>query len=274
MVADALVEARDVTFAYDNRPVLRGLTVSLRAGEFTGLVGPNGCGKSTLLRVLLGLLAPQGGEVALQGTPVRRLARREIARRAALVPQELWTDLAFSVREVVAMGRNPHLGRFRPETPEDLKIIRWALEVTESDVFAERSLQELSGGERQRVMIARAVAQQTPVLLLDEPTSSLDLQHQWEIMELVSGLAREGRCALAAIHDLSLAARFCGRLLLLADGKIAVDGPPRAVLTPEHLARYFKIRAKVLEDPEIQGTLVVPLATLTPQRKLEAKSEP
>ena len=261
-LAQTLVEAQGLGFAYAAQPVLDGIGFALRPHEFVGLVGPNGSGKSTLLRVLLGLLPAGRGEVRLAGDPVRLLSRRQIARRAAFVPQETPMEVALAAREVVAMGRNPYLGRFQPETLEDQEHIRWALELTETADFAARPLNELSGGERQRVMLARAVAQQAAVLLLDEPTANLDPQHQLEIMQLVAGLVKKKGCALAAIHDLSLAGRFCDRVLLLAQGRIVADGPPVEVLTAANLRTYFRIEAKVLEDRDAGGLVILPLAPL------------
>lgn len=268
MVSDAaLIETRDLAFAYGTVPVLDGVSFQARAGEFVALVGPNGSGKSTLLKLLLGLLPPSRGETKLAGVPLSELNRRTIARKAALVPQETDAGFSFSVREVVGMGRTPYLGRFRPESDEDLKAIAWALAQTETEALAERPFSELSGGERQRVMIARAVAQQTPVLLLDEPTANLDVEHQLETLQLVRGLAKEGRCAVAAIHDLSLAARFCDRLLFLAGGRIVADGPPEQVVTAENLQKYFRIQAKILRDEEIGALTVLPIAPLAQEKK-------
>ncbi|MGH8577003.1 MAG: ABC transporter ATP-binding protein [Gammaproteobacteria bacterium] len=256
MATHALLEADRISFAYNGRPVVEDVSVALRPGEFVGLVGPNGSGKTTLLRLLLSLLRPDSGEVRLQGDALRGLARSEIARRAAFVPQDTAIEFAFTVLEVVAMGRNPHLGRFQPPRPHDLEAIRAALHATGTEAFAERTVNALSGGERQRVVIARAIAQEGRVLVLDEPTANLDLARQLEILGLVRELVSTGRAAVAAIHDLSLAARYCGRIIMLSHGHVVADGPPEEVVTPANLSKYFGVRAEVRRDAE-SGLLVV-----------------
>ncbi len=178
-----LLEARKLGFSYDEGSLIDGLDLACGAGEFVGLIGPNGAGKTTLLQLLMGLLPPQRGGVFLGGEPVEALSRREVALRVALVPQEVSLSFALTVREVVAMGRNPHLGRFAPEGARDLARVQFALEATETAALAERRVDALSGGERQRVLIARAMAQEAPVLLLDEPTANLDLNHQLEVLQ-------------------------------------------------------------------------------------------
>jgi iron complex transport system ATP-binding protein len=253
-----MLEGRHLSFAYDGRRVLSDVDVSLAGFELVALVGANGAGKSTLLRVLLGLLPARTGTVTLLGRGLSELSRREIARRVAFLPQETHSDFAFTVRELVAMGRMPHLGRFRPEGPSDVVAIERALEQTGTAAFVDRLASELSGGERQRVLLARAIAQTTDVLLLDEPTSSLDVAHQLEVIRLLRDLAREGRAVAIALHDLSLAARFADRVIVLSGGEVAAQGAPRDVVTSELLERHFRIRARVEHTEE--GVLVVPLA--------------
>jgi iron complex transport system ATP-binding protein len=257
----AAVEVEALGFGYPGREVLRDVGLSARAGEVIGLCGPNGAGKSTLLRLIVGLLRPRSGRVVLGGDDVGLLDRREIARRAALLLQDSALDVPLSVREVVAMGRLPHLRRFQPEGAEDLAAIEAALELTDSRGLADRRVTELSGGERHRVQLARALAQATPVLLLDEPTASLDLAHQLQVLRLLRTTAAGGRCVMVALHDLSLAARSCDRILILAEGGLGADGTPREVLTEENLARFFRVRASVRSDPE-GVPLIVPLAPI------------
>ena len=256
----AKLEGRGLAFAYDGRLVFSDVSVALAPFELVALVGPNGAGKSTLLHVLLGLLSPKSGLVMLDGRHISELSRREIAQRVAFLPQQTHSDFAFTVRELVAMGRMPHLGRFRPEGPEDTAAIEGALERTDTRMFADRLASELSGGERQRVLLARAIAQSTDLLLLDEPTSSLDLGHQLEVIGLLRALVDGGKAAAVALHDLSLAARFADRIIVLSEGKIAAEGRPRDVITEELLARHFHIRARVEHAPE--GVLVVPIAPI------------
>jgi iron complex transport system ATP-binding protein len=206
------------------------------------------------------LLPAASGVVSLEGRPISGLSRRSIAQKIAFLPQEVRSDFAFTVRELVAMGRLPHLGRYRPEGPADVAAIEHALARTGTMAYAERLVSELSGGERQRVVLARAVAQSTDVLLLDEPTASLDVEHQLEVIQLIRALVQAGKAAAVALHDLSLAARFADRVIVLSEGRIAAEGPPAEVITEELLSRHFRIRARVEHARE--GVLVVPIAPI------------
>jgi iron complex transport system ATP-binding protein len=255
-----LLSVTELSFGYPGREVLRDVTFPVVAGELVALCGPNGAGKSTLLRLLLGLLKPRAGRVTLGGTPVGALSRREIARRAALLPQESPSDLPLTVREVVALGRLPHLGRFQAEGEEDARAVARALEATDTATLAERPVTELSGGERHRVHLARALAQGAEVLLLDEPVAGLDLVHQLQTMERLRATADEGRGVIVALHELSLAAR-CDRVLVLAGGVLRADAPPSEVLTPAMLADVFGVRADVVVDGAGRP-FVVPLEPL------------
>jgi iron complex transport system ATP-binding protein len=234
--------------AYGEHRVLDGIDLALGAGELLAVVGPNGVGKSTLLRLCLGFLPIARGEVRLGGRPIGELARREVARLASFVPQGFTTDFAFSVRELVAMGRTPWLGRFQPEGERDRKAIARALAATDLEALAGRPFPELSGGERQRVVLARALAQETPVLVLDEPTASLDLLHAFRLLEIVRARVDEGAAAIAALHDLALAARFCDRMVVLHRGRVHAAGKPADVLTPDVLREVFGVDARVLRD--------------------------
>ena len=254
-----LLAAQDLSFAYDRQPILEGVSLTVESGEFVGLIGANGSGKTTLLRILLGLLPVTKGEIRLCGSILRSINRREIAMRATLVQQDTRIDFAFTTREVVAMGRTPYLGRFTPEQQADKEAIDLAMRKTETDIFAARSVMELSGGERQRVHLARAIAQKSRIILLDEPTANLDLTHQFEALQLVKDFTRAGGAALAAIHDLSLAARFCDRLLLLSQGQVAAVGPPAEVISESNLMRHFALRARVWRDEETDSLMVYPL---------------
>ncbi len=253
-----LLTAQDLRFAYDDRPVLKGVSLAVEAGEFVGLIGANGSGKTTLLRALLGLL-PASGATRLCGDSLKSLDRSEIAKRATMVPQDTHIDFAFTAREIVAMGRTPYLGRFRPESANDKEAIARAMRETGISGLAERLVTELSGGEKQRVHLARAIAQETRVILLDEPTANLDLTHQFEALTLVREFTRAKGGALAAIHDLSLAARFCDRLLLLSEGQIVASGCPGEVITESNLALHFDLHARVWRDEEMGCLIVYPL---------------
>lgn len=245
-----LIEAHELHYSVNDTPILLGVDFALRAGEFVGLVGANGAGKSTLLKLMSGLWRGTRGTITLDGRPLASLRPREIARIVAHVPQSTHIDFAFSAREVVMMGRSPHLGRFQIEGARDEAIINRAMHMTDSAYLAERLVTTLSGGERQRVMIARALAQEPRVLLLDEPTSSLDILHQLAVMEMAQKLAHEnGLGVVVAVHDLGLAARFCDRVVTLSCGSVVADGAPLDVLTPDILERAFGIRAQLYADP-------------------------
>jgi iron complex transport system ATP-binding protein len=256
--ATALLRVRGLGMDFGHGPVLDGVDLDLNRGEIVGLIGPNGAGKTTLLSLLMGLLRPTVGAVWVLGRPVATLTRRRLARIMALVPQDLEIGFAFRVREVVAMGRYPYLGRFQVPGHQDLAAIDEAMSLTGVDALADRTIDTLSGGERQRVLIARAIAQQTPVALLDEVTANLDLSHQLEVLELAARMAAGGRLVVAAIHDLAMASRYCDRLLLLAEGSLRADGPVREVLTADHLRRYFGVEARIDEAPGGAGLVITP----------------
>ncbi len=245
----AAVDARAVSFRVEAKALLDRVDLRAGRGQFVGLIGPNGAGKSTLLRALSGVLRRQEGTVWLEGADLRAMSAREVAAMLALVPQIAPYTQGFTAFELVLMGRYPHLGRFQTEGRGDGRIAREAMRRTETEPFAARTLDTLSGGERQRVFLARALAQQPRVLLLDEPTSNLDILHQLTILGLVRELADGGLTAIAAIHDLNLAARYCDRLTLLSGGRALTEGPPEEVLTPETIESAFGVRAAVYREP-------------------------
>jgi iron complex transport system ATP-binding protein len=244
-----------VGHAYGEHEVLRGVDLDLAPGELVAVIGPNGVGKSTLLKLMLGFLPLQRGSIELGGHRLDKLTRRDIARLAAFVPQGYDAQFSLSVRQMVAMGRTPWLGRFRPEGEADRRAIDEAMRAADVTELAHRPLPELSGGERQRVLLARAFAQQTPTLVLDEPNASLDLRHAFDLLQLVRQRVREGAAAIAALHDLGLAARFCDRLIALGEGGIAAMGAPEQVLTPARIAEVFGVDAQVVRDDD--GQLLV-----------------
>jgi iron complex transport system ATP-binding protein len=244
-----VIRIEDVSVELGGREVLEGVSLSVPGGEFLGLVGPNGAGKTTLLRTVNGLVDPTRGRVAVAGEPVAGRPARDLARRVATVPQETTLGFDFTARDVVAMGRTPHQSRLSAPDDGDRSAVERALDRTATADLAGRPVGELSGGERQRVLLARALAQETPVLLLDEPTASLDVNHAVTTLSLVRELAGEGRTAVAAIHDLDLAARFCDRLALLAGGELVAVGDPAEVLTAERLERTYGVRTVVTDHP-------------------------
>ena len=229
--------------------LLNDVCLEADSGNLVGLIGPNGAGKTTLLRAMSGILRATEGTVRLNGADMASLSSQAVAADVALVPQIAPYTHGFTSMELVMMGRYPHLGRFQVEGREDGRIAERAMRLTETERYAERTLDTLSGGERQRVFVARALAQQPRFLLLDEPTSNLDVLHQLQAMELVRSLVNDGLTAVAAIHDLNLAARYCDRLALMKSGRIVAEGVPEDVLSPETLEAAFGVRAAVYRDP-------------------------
>jgi len=247
---EVVLQACGVVCGYDGREVLRGVDLSLHRGEFLALIGPNGSGKTTLLRALAGVLAPKAGRVLLEGRPINALPRYQIARRLAVVPQMTSPPFEFTVREIVQMGRAPHLGRLQPEGPADRAAIAEALAVTATEHLAERPVTELSGGELQRVTIARALAQQAPIMLLDEPAAFLDINHQQQIFNLLARLnATDQRSILCISHDLNLAAEYAHRLVLIAAGQVVCAGTPEEVLTAELIRLVYGCEVEVDRSP-------------------------
>lgn len=256
------IEAREVTAGYGAVDVLQQISFALDVGEFVGLIGPNGCGKSTLLRVLSRILRPRLGNVTLEGRTLTDWSALEIARRVAVVPQQEPATFDFLVRDVVLMGRYPHRMRFRGETEADYAVVRQALEDADVLALEDRPITRLSGGEYRRVLLARALAQQTPLLLLDEPTAHLDVTHQVELLTLTRRLVRErGVGALAALHELNQAAEFCDRLVLLCGGKMVDQGAPEHVLTPENLRIAYGAHARIGRNPVTGRPMILALTS-------------
>ena len=253
------LRAECVTVGYGAEPVVRDLSLVIPDGQVTTIVGPNGCGKSTLLRTMARLLKPTQGRVLLDGQPVHDLPTKDIARRMALLPQSPVAPDGLVVRDLVGRGRHPHQRWFSQWSPEDERIVESALAMTDTAELRERPLDQLSGGQRQRAWIAMTLAQDTDLMLLDEPTTYLDLAHQVEVLDLVTRLNRErGRTIVMVLHDLNLAARYSDRIVAMKDGVIATEGTPTEVFTPDLLAETFGLDADVLEDPRTGLPIVVP----------------
>jgi ABC-type cobalamin/Fe3+-siderophores transport system ATPase subunit len=245
-----MIELTDVTAGYEGGVVLSDVNLSIRDGERVALVGPNGAGKSTLLRLISGLLAPTAGEVLLDGRPVRDLSRQQVARRIAVVPQVATLPFAARVEEVVALGRLPHEDPLRGPRERDRAAVAAAVEQVGLGQLADRDARELSLGERQLVLVAVAVAQQAPTILLDEPTVHLDIRHQVDVMELLAGLnRREGTTIVAVLHDLGLAARYFPRVVVVANGGLATDGPVARSLSREVIRQVFAVDPQILVTP-------------------------
>ncbi len=242
-----VLSADAVGFAYGTRAVLRGVSLEVRAGQVVGLVGPNGSGKTTLLRCLTGFLAPGTGRVRLDGRDLSSYGRRPLARLLASVAQATPIDVPLRVAELVLLGRLPHLPStgLGFESQADLERVRQALADCGVLGLAERPLSELSGGELRRVYVARALAQDAPVLVLDEPIAGLDVKHQLAILRILGQQAAAGRAVLAVLHDLNLAAEACDRVVLLKAGTVLAEGPPEVVLTPEHVSEAYEVEVDV-----------------------------
>jgi len=250
-----------VRFAYREAPVFDALELALAAGEVTAVLGPNGTGKTTLIRLAAGSLRPGAGRVLLEGRDLASIPAAARARAVAVVPQESRPAFDFTAREVVRMGRAPHLGLLGIETRRDVEVVDESMRRTAVSDLSDRPFLDLSGGERQRVIVARALAQEPALLLLDEPTAFLDLRHRLLLYDLLTRLNRDtGLTLLIASHDLDLAARFADRIVLLHSGKVAADGPPTEVLTPEHLRQVYGVEAEVRVDASTGRPHVIPLS--------------
>ncbi|MFE3098225.1 ABC transporter ATP-binding protein [Streptomyces sp. NPDC059248] len=242
--------AEDLDVGHAGRPVLRQVGLELRPGAVTVLVGPNGCGKSTLLRTVAGLLPPLDGKVTVDDAPLESFSRRSLSQRLAFLPQSSHAPAGVTVRELVRHGRYAHRGALARHTADDTEAIDWALGVTDAEPLVDRRLDELSGGERQRAWLAMVLAQRAGVLLLDEPTTYLDLRHQFEVLDVVRRLAREHRIAVGVvIHDLMQAAAYADDVVVVADGGVTAAGTADEVLTPEVIHRAFGLRVNVVRDP-------------------------
>ena len=250
MSEEPILAAKQVMCGYDERDVLRGVTLAVAPGEFVGLIGPNGSGKSTLLRALTGVLPLRSGQVLLDGQPLAHYNRRQIAQRIAVVPQLSGSIFPFTVRDYVMMGRTPYLGRFQSQRPVDVQIGQEAMAHTDVAYLADRPITDLSGGELQRATIARAVAQDTAILLLDEPTAFLDINHQREIFELLRRFNAEQDMTIVCVsHDLNLAAQYCPRIVVLKDGVVHADGPGSRIVNEQMVWDVYGAAVQVDEGP-------------------------
>lgn len=258
-----VLRTRQLTLGYrTGRTVVDALDLEIPAGRVTAIVGANGCGKSTLLRALARLLSPWSGSVLLDGQDLHRLPTRDVARRLGLLPQGPVTPGGMTVHELVRRGRTPHTSVFRQWSAADQRAVDEALATTGLTELSEEQVDALSGGQRQRAWLAMVVAQDTPLLLLDEPTTYLDMAHQLDVLELVRTLHRTGRTVVMVLHDLNQAARYSDHLVAMRSGHVVAAGPPSDVLTPDLVADVFSVRCRVLTDPDSATPLIVPVARL------------
>ncbi len=256
---NARLRAEDLVLGYDRRTVVHDLTLTLPTGRVTAVVGANGCGKSTLLRGLSRLLRPRAGRVLLGEQDLHRMSHAAVARQVGLLPQQPIAPEGITVADLVARGRYPHQGLFRRWGVEDDEIVAGAMSRTGIGDLAERTVDELSGGQRQRVWIAMVLAQQPDILLLDEPTTYLDVAHQVEVLDLLREVNRErGTTVVMVLHELNMAARYADHMVVLADGRIHAEGAPDAVLTEDTVREAFGLEAVVAPDPVTAGPMVVP----------------
>jgi len=264
------IRVENLSFAYNGRPVLAGLSLQLAKAERVALLGPNGSGKSTLLKLISGILKPSTGSVVLSGRAAGTIPRRDLARTIGMVPQDFVVPFAFTVREIVELGRTPYLGRWGQYNAMDRRSVESAIEATGVSHLSSRTFNELSGGERRRVMIAMALAQEPETLLLDEPTQQLDISRQGEVLDLIAELnLSRGVTVIAAIHDLNLAARYFERVVMLHRQSVAADGAPAAVLEPQFLEKVYGGPIEVRAFSEDAAPVVLPIPrSMTLERKL------
>ena len=252
------INAQGLFFKIEAETLLDSVNLRADRGQLVGIIGPNGAGKSTFLRAISGILRYQAGAVYVEGRELNSISTKDIAAGLAIVPQIAPYTQGFTSLELVLMGRYPHLGRFQVEGKADDRIAKEAMRLTETEQFADRTLDTLSGGERQRVFVSRALAQQPRILLLDEPISNLDVLHQLKVLDVVRDLVDDGLTAIAAIHDLQMAARYCDRLVLLQNGRVLAEGSPETVLSPEMIESAFGVKSAVYRDP-VTGSLAISL---------------
>ncbi|MDY4349973.1 Fe(3+) dicitrate ABC transporter ATP-binding protein FecE [Pectobacterium brasiliense] len=240
---------QNLTAGYGNKRILDGLSLSLPAGKITALLGPNGCGKSTLLKCFAKLLTPESGAIQLNGKPLSAFSARQLSRHLALLPQQHLTPEGITVRDMVAYGRSPWLSLWGRLSPDDRQRVQLAMEKTHIVDFADKRLTDLSGGQRQRAFLAMLLAQDTPVVLLDEPTTYLDINHQVELMKLLRELNQAGKTVVTVLHDLNQASRYCDHLVMLSGGRVMAQGSPHEVMKPALLQQVFSIDAEIHAEP-------------------------
>ncbi|WP_305065462.1 heme ABC transporter ATP-binding protein [Methanococcoides sp.] len=251
-----MLEIKDLTVSYGSRKILEDINISAEKGEFLGILGPNGSGKTTLVKAITKVLKPESGEINLSGRSIKHMNGSELAKHVAVVSQVISINFEFAVKDIVMMGRTPYIKS--NESPEDFDIVEESMEKTKTDFLKDRLVTQLSGGELQRVIIARALAQQTDILLLDEPTSHLDITNQIDILNLIKDESRKGKLVVAVVHDLNLAAYYCDKIALIRDGKLMSLGTPAEVLTPETIGKVYNLPVEVVINEITNSLYVIP----------------
>ncbi|MGJ3239118.1 MAG: ABC transporter ATP-binding protein [Anaerolineae bacterium] len=270
MTQQSILHADNLSLSYDgNTVIVHELDLHIERGGITALVGPNGCGKSTLLRGLSRLLAPRTGNVCLDGQDIHRMKAKTLAQKLGILPQSPTAPEGLTVHELVAQGRYPHQSWFQQWSAEDEQIVQEALQITNLTMFADRPVDALSGGQRQRAWIAMALAQQTDVLLLDEPTTYLDLAYQLDVLDLLEELNQQGRTIVMVLHDLNQAARYANTMVALRGGQIVAQGHPEMVMTSDNLKQVFGLNARIIRDPVTNTPMCVPISRKRIQREIE-----
>lgn len=255
-----LLEVDNLKFGYGKKLVLDGVSFNIKKGEFLSIIGPNGSGKSTLLKTLNNLYPSNLGEISLEGRNINKFTKKDLAKKMALVLQDNTIDYEFTVEDIVLMGRHPHKGRFKRETEEDYKIVLESLKMTNTLGLKDRIITEISGGERQRVMIAKALAQRPSIILLDEPTSHLDINHQMEILKLLKEMNKnKGTTIILVIHDINLGVRYSDRVIMLNKGKILEIGDSKKVITKDNIKLAYDIDVAIDKNRHTNSLYITPL---------------
>lgn len=262
------LEIKDLEFGYSEDLVIKGISLNIEKGKFVSIIGPNGSGKSTLLKTINNLYNPTNGSIIIDGVDISHIKKRDLAKKVALVPQDTAVDYDFTVEEIVLMGRHPYKGRFQKESEGDYKIINEAMEMTNTLHLKKRLITEVSGGERQRVIIAKALAQKSPIILLDEPTSHLDINHQMDVLNLLKKLNKEqGTTIILVIHDINLAARYSDEIILINKGRLSAIGNPEEVITSDNIESIYNLNVAIEKNKYTDTTYITPIEIRDQQSK-------
>ena len=266
---ETVITVNDLSAGYQNKSILNNVSFSVKRGEMIGIIGPNGAGKSTLLKTIRGLLPKQKGSIVLFETDIDALSERDFARNVAYLQQHVDVSFGYTGKELVMAGRYPYLEWWQGESADDATIVRQCMEYTGVWDLADTSVEQVSGGQKQRILLAKVLAQKTPILFLDEPTTGLDIVYQEEIFRFCETLCKAGKTVIMVAHELNLAAKFCNRLLLVANGGILADGSPEEVLDAGHLSIAYNVPVKVIKNPNSGGIEI----TTLPSRAEEERKE-